>query len=305
MKHRLRYIPPAALIAFGWYAEITWYYVRFTADGNAPILSAAQGIALTLFLSVAVVLPKSWWKTALIVSLVAYSVMATTSGQAYNLDLVRIANTEEQTEAQQAQRQITRFESLITDKLAEIERLNAIKREQTTSIADQSLWRTALANLNEDIAELEDDVRTLEAQKLAIISVGSIKPDDIYTRYSKLTGIPVTVIESIFQLALSAAIALMAPVGIFIWPRQREQKVEVKDTPATIERSRLVDFVKSINHLEYLPIWEKSGLTRDEYKTAVRILTKVGAVSGVGKRWKKTLTTTEILEKIAEYKTTT
>ena len=251
-----KYIPPALLIGFGWYAEIFWYFVRFTADGNAALLAAAQGIALTLFLSVAVVLPRSFWKVALMASLVIYSVFATTSGQAYNLDVVRLANVAEQTEAQQARRQLERIESLIEDKVEEIARLNQIKAEQTTSIADQSMWRTALANLNEDVAELEDDVRTLEADKLALVQIGAVRPDDIYTRYSKLSGLSVTFIETVFQLSLSLFIALMAPVGISLWPKSQKQALktgtfasllpEVRESPVTPSEPSMVSFDQSM-----------------------------------------------------------
>lgn len=276
IKNLLRYIPPAVLIVFGWYAEVYWYYFRFVADGNSVQVAIAQGVALTLFLSIAATFKRGWGKRLLIGALVAYSVFATAAGQSYSLEIVRIANASETAKQEAALRRIADIDADISVASAEKERLQAIRAEGAPTLADQSLWRTALANLNEDIAEQEAVIAALTAEKLSIIDTGEVKPPDIYTRYSNLTGIPVVAVESIFQLVLSLFIALMAPVGVAIWPKppkvKATRKPRIAEPKERVSR-KLIDRWVQVN---WMGLRNKTGSKILQTKSFEEFITRHG-----------------------------
>jgi hypothetical protein len=75
------------MIGLGSFLEIHYYKFRFENDGIETWLAIIIGIALTLFLCLAIFERKKKLMKLLIISLVIYSVLATSAGQSFSLSL--------------------------------------------------------------------------------------------------------------------------------------------------------------------------------------------------------------------------
>jgi hypothetical protein len=295
--HKLKLSTALSLILLGASAEVFFYQYRFVSDGMSLGVAITIGVALTIMLMVA----STFKNKSLALLLIIYSVIATSAGQSYSLELVRGEAQIVENRNAENRREYDRLQSNIDALTEEWNRLNDEK--QDLSLADYSMWRTALANINERQGQVADDIKEFSRQQEALSLAVLIQPDDIYTYYSKLIGIPASILQFILQSMLSVFVALMAPVGINIWPKIEPQKtvsVELKDTPTTIQRQRMIDFVSTLDS-GYLPTWQTSGFTKDEYKTALGVLKKIGAIKNTGGHWKIEKEKSEIIQKIKDY----
>jgi hypothetical protein len=297
VKKYIKYIPAGSLILFGYFTEVFWYRFRFVSDGNSNAVAIAQGIALTIFLSVSVVIKNKVAKFALITGLVIYSVIATAAGQSYSLELVRLQSIREIQEQEQAQMKYDDLQSTIDINRREWTQLQ--EQKSSLSFEDQYEWKNTLARVNERIAELDTIIQQAQDEQIALIKDSDIKPDDVYTYYGDIIGVNPDVIQTILQLALSLFIALMAPVGIAIWPRS----TPAEETKETINRTKLLEFVNAFfDSRSHLPPQTHSGLTMPEYGAAKKILSKLDLIKNRGGHWQIVASVDDAEKKIIEYK---
>jgi len=206
----LNYILPTSLIALGAFLEVYYYFWRFNQDGIPWALAAISGLALTAFLIGLSQKGPRW----LYLLVIVFSVINTSSGQHAALGE---EGRRQATEAVRAKGQ--------SQTIADLEReRDAILKAPVT--VTNSLWardRYQEASKSMEAEKQAQDARLaviqgkLEAMRLETVAV--TPRETVYQYYSRVSGVPADWIEILLQTLLSVFFALMAPVGMKMWPK--------------------------------------------------------------------------------------
>ena len=218
------------LIIFGSFLEIYYYAYRFTNDGIETWLSIIIGIALTIFLCMAILYRNKKWVRFLILTLIVYSVLATSAGQSFSLSLFQKEETQEDIQEQYRQDEIEEIQYRIQQIDEKYSQIQFGINETTQTLHDRGVYRTALEKaenqqllLNEERSLLRN--RLSELRQYAISYEGIEKrKTNIYEFYNRLTIISENLLQFIFQTWLSIFIAIMAPLGITTLQRIKPKK---------------------------------------------------------------------------------
>lgn len=245
MRKLIYYLPSVALIIFGSCLEIYWYYYRFISDGIHVAVAWLAGIVLNIFLIVLTRLPKKIPTMALIISMVAYSVFCTSAGQAYNLEQVRMAQEESRSQQADAERERDRIRQTIELLNKRYDLIEVQKNNTITEFEDRYEWKNTLAKAEEDQRAIQGDITRYRAELADLYDAYEVQPPDIYNYYGALFGWSPQFLQTVLQMLLSGFIALMAPVGVAIWPKKRDIKSRRPRAkkPPTITRDKVERWV--------------------------------------------------------------
>lgn len=209
-----------SLIIIGSFLEIWYYQYRFSNDGISIWLSVVIGTALTLFLCLAILNRDKKNIKILILTLIIYSVLATSAGQSFSLSLFQETEHQEDIQEKYRQEEIIETQNRIQEinlKYSQIQ--NAIEQTIET-LHDRGAYRTALEKaeteqrlLNEERTELKNQLSELRSEAITYEGIEDHKTN-IYEFYNRLTFISEEWLQFIFQTWLSIFIAIMAPLGI-------------------------------------------------------------------------------------------
>lgn len=220
------------LIIFGSFLEVWYYQYRFINDGIEIWLAWTIGIALTLFLALAV-FKKT---TALIIVLIIYSVLATSAGQSFSLSQYENKLSTEDATQLNIQDEILDTENRINDLDSESEKIKTDINSSVNSLDDRLKYRKSIYGAYARIDEIEKE-RTILRDHLTELRNRTTTHEkikrhetNIYKFYNGITSIPVNWLQFIFQTALSFFIALMAPLGILVITgnKKRNKKKTIK-----------------------------------------------------------------------------
>ncbi len=219
-------LPPIFLIIVGNFLEIYYYSFRFTNDSIPLWLAIIIGIGLTGLLTIATAFrkkPASWF---LIITLVAYSIFATSAGQAFSL-----VTGQEQKAAKVNNAQIGKLEDEKTRKESRYQKIADMVDQSIETFEDAWTWRNTTARYEKDLKELDTEISDIENQIRSMMNpeIGEDETN-IYYFYSRLFGWDRKWLQFWLQTILSAFIAFMAPFGIIILPvkRRRRQSPDYK-----------------------------------------------------------------------------
>lgn len=208
------------LITIGSFLEIWYYWYRFSNDGIDIWLGITIGIALTLFLALAILNRKKKGIKLLILSLIIYSVLATSAGQSFSLSIIEKEETQNTIAEEYRQDDISDIETRIKEINTEYETIQNNINATVETLHDRGTYRTALGKAETRLSELNIE-RTKLRTELTELRQEAITYEDIeqkktnvYQFYYELTGIPEKWLQFILQTILSIFIAIMAPLGI-------------------------------------------------------------------------------------------
>jgi len=235
-----------SMIILGSFLEIYYYAFRFHSDGITLWLSIIIGIALTLMLALAVYKRRHTWAWFIIVPVAAYSIMATSAGQAFSLGEVLRTESQAAVEQEYIADEIDDVTSRISWIDSEISRLQEQIDGTVDTLQDRAVWRTTLAVAEERQDELRDErleharrLTELRSQRTVHESVRR-RGRNIYEFYGELLSMSEDWLQFILQTTLSAFIAAMAPIGILTLPQQGKKRRRHKK-PATTTGVRQED----------------------------------------------------------------
>jgi type II secretory pathway pseudopilin PulG len=208
------------LIIFGSFLEIWYYKFRFENDGIESWLAITIGIALTLFLALAVLKNKK----SLIIALIIYSILATSAGQSFSLSKYENVISKQDAYEKNYQDNITELENRIKRLDNEYDKIQSDINNSVSNLEDRHNWRRIIREANARLDTIESERTKLQAELSRLRSTATThetiekKSTNVYLFYNNLTG---SIIGSdwwqfIFQTILSLFIALMAPLGIII-----------------------------------------------------------------------------------------
>lgn len=205
-----------ALIVIGSFLEVYFYFYRFNSDSGMVLMPAVQGIGLTLLLIGLFRLRSNWVAWFFIIPLFLFSVFSTSSGQRQQL----VAESEKQVEGQNSE-VIAILQSRLDRKLESYNEATGMKSNSFDTVQEMARWRTAVSGVDEDIDSKDSEIEEIENQ---IMTLKKAKPEEsevgeLYLFYEGLFRIPADVIQLILQFSFSFFIAIMAPVGILLWPK--------------------------------------------------------------------------------------
>ena len=228
------------LILTGSFLEIWYYAYRFTNDGIETWLSITIGIALTLFLCLAILNRNKKYIPFLILTLIIYSILATSAGQSFSLSLFQKDEIQDNVQEEYRQDEIEEIQYRIEQIEEKYTQIQSGISETAQTLHDRGVYRTALEKaenqqllLNEERSRLQD--RLTELRQAAITYEGiEERKTNIYEFYNRLTFVPEDWLQFFFQTWLSIFIAIMAPLGITtlqaIKPKEKEDPPEPKNT---------------------------------------------------------------------------
>jgi uncharacterized protein YhaN len=232
MKKYLKYLPPAVLILFGSTLEIYYYWYRFTGDGIHSVFALISGFVLTVFLIV-VAQYKQTGARFLAGILIAYSIFCTSAGQAYSLEQVRMSQAVARAQDANAARERESIEKTVESLRDQWDQIESQKRGSVETLEDRFEWKNTLAIAEAEQKNIMDDIAGYNQQLAGLYARENILPPDIYEYYEGVFEIPAWLLQVILQMLLSGFIALMAPIGVAIWPKiiQAEKK-RIRKRPA-------------------------------------------------------------------------
>lgn len=208
------------LISIGSFLEIWYYAYRFSNDGIETWLSITIGIALTLFLCMAILNRNKKGMLILILTLIIYSILATSAGQSFSLSLFQKDEIHQDVQEEYRQDEIEEIQYRIQQIDEKYSQIQSGINETTQTLHDRGVYRTALEKAENQQLLLNDERKQLqvmltELRNKAVTYEGiEERKTNIYEFYNKLTFIPETWLQFIFQTWLSIFIAIMAPLGI-------------------------------------------------------------------------------------------
>jgi len=233
------------LIVFGSFLEIYYYAFRFQSDGIALWLAVLIGVALTLFLCVAVIKKSK----PLVICLIVYSVLATSAGQHFSLEEVEATETKSDIQEEYRQEEIDEIKYRITQIDEKYKQIQEGIDATAKTLHDRGMYRTALSKaeaeqerLNAEREGLRASLSKLRSQAVSYDEI-KIQRTTIYHFYYSLLGLlPVRWLQFLFQTVLSVFIALMAPLSITLLiekkkkakRRQRQTKASSPSPPHVI-----------------------------------------------------------------------
>ena len=207
------------LIICGSFLEVLYYYNRYISEGTHNVVGLIQGAALTALLMGLFLIRSKWYIWLFIIPLAIYSIFNTSAGQRQAL-ILKAESTIKNINNQQ----IETLEATKLRKIKAYESEAALKESSFESIQDRARWRTAAA-VSDDILDSKDsDIDIIDAQILALrtVTIEESETAKLYKFYSDLTGISSKWIQLWLQFALSFFIAVMAPVGLILYPKDED-----------------------------------------------------------------------------------
>lgn len=218
---RKQKLTSALLILIGIFLEIYFYYYRFNSDSGMVFIPLVQGAGLTLLLIGLFRLRRSWLAWAFITPLFLFSIFSTSSGQRQQL----VAETKATVQGINNQL-IADLEESLSRKLEAYEADAGIVKFE--SIEERARWRTTVSGVKDDISAKEEEIDAIEAQiaELRNPKIEQSEVGELYQFYSNLIGVDADVIQTWLQFAFSFFIAVMAPVGLLLWPTVTEEKTD-------------------------------------------------------------------------------
>ena len=258
------------MISIGSFLEIFYYEERFNNDGISVWLSIIIGIALTLLLSLAVYKRKEKIYLFLIIPLAAYSIFATSAGQAFSLDAVLKIQDESQVRQEYLSDEIVETQDRINWIDKEVESLKNQISATVETLADRGKWRTTLATAEENINSLlaerkELTIKLSEYRSRSVIHKDVKKREqNIYQFYSKLFNLSENWLQFFLQTILSAFIAAMAPIGIMAYPKKKNHHIK-KIVELKIDKNAIQKWV-TINWIGRRTGKSNKILSKESYK---------------------------------------
>lgn len=218
-------IAPIFLIIVGNFLEIYYYSFRFTND-NIPLwLAVVIGIGLTGLLTIATAFRKKPVAWILIISLVAYSIFATSAGQAFSLVV-----GQQQKAVKVNNAQIEKLEDEKARKQGRYDKISDMLNQSIATFDDAWEWKNTTAKYEEELKSLDSEISDIES-RVRIMMNPQLEEDqtNIYVFYSQLFGWDRKWLQFWLQTILSAFIALMAPFGIIILPVTKKRRTRTID----------------------------------------------------------------------------
>ncbi len=211
------------LISLGSALEIFYYAARYMGDGIHWSISIIQGIALTALLMGLFIQRRSPAAWFFIVPLVMYSIFNTAAGQRQSLTM----NAERQIQNINNQR-ISTLQSSLKRKQAEYNKTTDLINESIEDFDDAWEWKNTTAkyegiqdDLDNEMKSIEDKISSLRNPEIAESESGKL-----YKFYSDLFGWSSMWLQFFLQVAFSAFVAIMAPVGILLYPSKKEDETD-------------------------------------------------------------------------------
>jgi len=208
------------LIISGSFLEIWYYAYRFINDGIESWLSITIGIALTLFLCLAILNRNKKGIGIIILTLIIYSILATSAGQSFSLSLFQKEEIQEDIQEQYRQEEIEEIQYRVKQIDEKYSQIQSGINETTQTLHDRGVYRTALEKaenqqtlLNEERLQLNNRLSELRNEAITYEGIEERKTN-IYEFYNRLTFMPEDWLQFFFQTWLSIFIAIMAPLGI-------------------------------------------------------------------------------------------
>ena len=232
-----------SLIIFGSFLEIYYYSYRFTNDGIETWLSIIIGIALTLFLCLAILNRNKKGINFLIFTLIIYSILATSAGQSFSLSLFQKEEIQKDIQEEYRQDEITEIQYRINQIDEKYSQIQSGINETAQTLHDRGVYRTAIEKaenqqfiLNDERLKLNNRLSELREQAISYEGIEERKTN-IYEFYNRLTFVPIEWLQFLFQTWLSIFIAIMAPLGIttlqVIKPKEEKEKPQNKEPSET------------------------------------------------------------------------
>jgi len=211
------------LLVLGSFLEVYYYYYRFTRDGTPGEIAIIIGLALN-FLLMSVVI-KKWW--FLIIPLVIFSIVSTSSGQTFAL----MQKQEDENKALY----VPEFSALENDSRIAREELEAINKQiagTVTTLEDRYEWKNTLRLAEERKREIE---ARLAGNRGRVREIGTSEKKDrnesIYTFYARMGNgmCRADWLKFWLHTALSVFIAFMAPCGLAMLEQDRGEGAEDRE----------------------------------------------------------------------------
>ena len=241
------------LIIIGSFLEIWYYIIRFERDGIEFWLSAIMGVSLTLLLSVLVLLRQHrTWPWLLMLPLIVYSVLATSSGQSFHLSQLEKTETVDIAKNENLHELIKETRSLKTQYESERKQIT-VKINAIGVWSRQNLYAEEIQKLEQRRDFLDTEIIRLQtvidkdSRSVEITDeIKKEKTETSYEFYERLTGIQAQMSQFILQTLLSIFFAIMAPVGITLIqsiggkpePKKRRQRIMKKKLSIAPEKIR-------------------------------------------------------------------
>ena len=185
-----------ALVVLGSVLEVYYYYYRFVSEAGLKPMAWIQGVALTLLLMGLFTLRNNWKAWLIIVPLLAFSIFSTATGQkqALTSKLVGEALVVNNSKIEQ-------LESSLELKQRRYDKVESLIDTSVNSFDDAYKWKNTNGKYEAELDELTYDIDQLRNQIIELKSPEINQVD-----------------KFILQLFFSFFVAIMAPVGILLWP---------------------------------------------------------------------------------------
>lgn len=232
VKINIRKLFALLMIVFGALLEIYFYVFRFTQDGISVYVALVISVALNLLMALAVYGAQEhrlWITVVIIVG--AYSVFSTSAGQTFSLlNRDNSVGVTELTRANVVTQTNNAHDIALLDKEAEsiTTQLGSIQAD----IATVAKYRTTIKQLNDRLTAIGEQKRVLNTQanrarnEEIVANKQAIIATNIYEFYATMaTWNNTERLKFIFHTILSLFIAIMTPLGILVWPKERSPKV--------------------------------------------------------------------------------
>lgn len=253
LKKILEIIFSVILIIIGSFLEVYYYISRFQGDGIPFWICVIIGVALTLFLSMAVYSRNKNISKALIIALIIYSILATSAGQSFSYQEIKNKNTVEAVQDAYTIEDIERKKQELVLINTEIEKINKSIEESTQTLEDRWYYRNTLAaaeKTKDDLRSRKDKIEielSLKTEVAKTHNENQVQSENIYGFYNRLTFgfLGEDFLQFFFQTVLSFFIATMAPLGItIITGTKKRVKKNAKMKPAKISNKISLNIIK-------------------------------------------------------------
>jgi hypothetical protein len=215
------------LITFGSFLEVFYYFNRYYSEGTAAWISAVQGIALTALLMGLFLMRAKWYVWIIIVLLAGYSIFNTAAGQRQALTM----KAESEIIGINTQK-INDLENSIQRKRDRYQQVETLLNNSIDDFDDMWEWRNTTARYEEELSTLDSEIQVIEKEVIALRNpeIDESETGKLYRFYSDLIGINPEWLQFWLQIIFSAFIAIMAPVGIIIFPAPPRKRSPMKKT---------------------------------------------------------------------------
>jgi len=240
MQKIISFVGAWLLIGSGGFLEVKYYIDRFRGDGIDFYISLIIGCALTLFLCMSVYSRNKKISKALSVSLIIYSILATSAGQHFSFQESKNENVVEEIQSLYTEDEITDKQNQIKQIDDEINKLNETINASITNLEDMWYYKNTIASIEKTKTELKDRRKEIQTDLESKTGTAKIHKDvkqesgNIYQFYNKLTlgFFGEAMLQFFFQTLLSFFIAMMAPLGIQILTNEKYKRPVKKIIPS-------------------------------------------------------------------------